>query len=149
MPNWISISPSDLNTAKLADLVESLRTIALAPGQADPALEVISDVVTRIRNEIKGCQTNLLDADSSTIPLDLKGLAMRMILRQMQSRLRLALNTDETEEQRNDLRYLERIAQCKVPVATPDNPVEGAVQALVPSPSITPKNLQFRRQDGV
>ena len=149
MANWISISPADLNTTKLADLVEALRTIALAPGQADPAEEIISAVVLRLRAEIKGCQTNRLDADPAKIPGDLKDLAMRMILRQMQSRLRQKLNDDEKEEQRNDLRYLERIAQCKVPVAMPENPVEGAVQALAPSPSITPKNLQFRRQDGI
>jgi hypothetical protein len=124
--SWITITLADLKDAKVAALVEACRTAALGAGQTDPIPNIISSVITRIRAEIAGCKTNLLDIDTAKIPPDLKGLAARMILREACSRLQQALTDDEREEQRNDLRYLERIAKCEIPVAATDTPADTA-----------------------
>jgi hypothetical protein len=122
MPNWTAITVDDLNDTKVAALVDALRTAALAAGQDDPSDEIIGNVVARIRAEIKGCAQNVLDVDATKIPKDLKSLAARMIIRELMGRLRMPLTEDERIEEKNDLRYLERIADCDVPVATADTP---------------------------
>jgi len=148
---WITITVDDLKDAKLAALVEACQTAALGSDQDDPTSAIIADVIARIRAEVAGCRANALDADTSTIPADLKSLACRMIMRQCQSRLQLELTDDEREEQRNDLRYLERIAKCEIPVAATDDPVTDEVQPGAASPSITARTRYFSRelQDGI
>lgn len=141
---WTSITVADLKDAKVAAMVEACQTAALGSGQTDPTANIIADVVTRIRAEVSACRTNQLDADTAKIPADLKSLAARMIMRQCQSRVQLPLTEDEREEQRNDLRYLERIAACDVPVAATDDPIEDAeVQSRAVSPSVTEPTLTF------
>ncbi len=123
----ISLTPSDLTTAKAAPLVDALRTAALADGQSDPMPEIIDAVVARIRAEISAGGKTALDADPATVPPSLKSLALRMVLREGQSRLNAAgalpLSDDEREEWRQDVRYLERIAKGEVSIdatATPE-----------------------------
>ena len=127
--SWSTITIADLKDAKASALVEACRTAALGQGQADPVPGIISNVITRIRAEVASCEENSLDADATTIPADLKSLACRMIMREAISRLRKSLTDDEREEQRNDLRYLERIAKCELKVAATDNPISTEVQS--------------------
>lgn len=143
--NWSAITIDDLRDAKVSALVEACRTAALGDGQADPLINIIVNVTARIRAEISGCATNTLDADSTKIPNDLKSLAARMIVREAMSRLQQSLTDDEREEQRNDLRYLERIARCEVPVAAPDDPI---TQAEVQSGSNRPRFTARARRFG-
>jgi len=149
MSNWIPITIDDLNDAKVSALVDAARSAALAEGQTDPAPRVIARVVSRIRAEIKGCATNKLDSDPTTIPEDLSDLAARMIVRRLQGRLNISLSDDEKTEQKDDLRYLERIAACSVPIAAPDNvQVVEEVQSLSGTPKIYRKRRFFTRRQG-
>lgn len=152
MSNWVAITEDDLKDAKVAQLVEAYKTAALGSGQTNPIPRVIANVVARIRAEIAGCARNRLDADPNKIPTDLKSLAVRMVCRELQSRLRLPLKDDEKEEWRQDVRYLERIANCEVPVAEPDNPAaDPNLQAAAARPSTWAPNRQFSQaaQDGL
>jgi phage gp36-like protein len=151
MSNWTAIATADLKDAKVAALIEAMQTAALGSGQTDPTPNIVANVVARIRAEIKGCAANQLDSDTTKIPADLKSLACRMIVREMQSRLQLPLNEDERQEKRDDLRYLERIANCDVPVVAPDNPVDGETQASASEPSVTAPDRSFSRdaQEGL
>lgn len=145
--SWTSITVADLQDAKIADLVTACQTSALADDQDDPTAGIIADVVARIRAEVSACRANSLDADTTKIPGELKSLACRMIMRQCQSRLQIALNDDEREEQRNDLRYLERIAECKIPIGATDDPITDEVQSGAVSPTFTAKDRHFTRDD--
>ena len=149
--SWTTITITDLKDAKVAAVVEACQTAALGTGQTDPTPNIIANVTARIRAEIKGCAQNTLETGTTTIPADLKSLACRMIVREMQSRIGRSLTEDEREEQRNDLRYLERIAKCEVPVEAPAVPVAGETQATSQSPSITARTHYFDRasQDGI
>lgn len=147
--SWISITPADLNAAKLAALVQALRTAALASGQSDPVDEVVSSVVARIRAEIQGCSRNQVDVDPTKIPASLKLLASRMIIAAAKNRLEMQLKDDERTQLRADERYLERIASCAVPIEAPDNPAATAVQqsggvSLVSSRTRKYKNSNLR-----
>ena len=123
---WLSLLAADLVTAKAAALVDALRTAALGEGQSDPVPGIIDTVVLRIRAEISAGGRTLLDVDPATIPPSLKSLALRMVLREAQSRLNAAgalpLADDEREEWRQDVRYLERIAKGEIAVETTDTP---------------------------
>ncbi len=141
---WVRIEIADLKDAKVAALIEACQTAALGAGQDDPTPAIIADVIARIRAEIAGCRANVLHPDAATIPSDLRSLACRMVVRQCQSRLQIALNEDEREEQRNDLRYLERIAACDIPVAAPD---DGQIQAGTIAPAIAPRPRFFTKAD--
>ncbi len=147
--SWTAITIADLKDAKVSALVEACRTAALGTGQTDPVPNIIANVVARIRAEISGCASNVLDADTTKIPSDLKSLACRMIVREAMSRIKRALSEDEREEQRNDLKYLERISKCDIPVAEPDDPLTtsevqtgGAIElASIPTRTATRETL--------
>lgn len=147
--SWSTITINDLKDTKVSALVEACRTAALGSGQADPVPNIVTNVTTRIRAEISGCAQNVLDVDTAKIPADLKSLASRMIMREAMSRIQQSLTEDEREEQRNDLRYLERIARGEVPVAVSDNPSAGGEvqkggaiqQASTPSRKATREKL--------
>lgn len=150
MTAWISISSFDLVTAKAAALVEQLRDAALEDGQTDPTPEIITEVVARIRMEIAGGGKTTLSADTTRIPPSLKSLALRMVLRQAQSRLNAAgalpLSEDERKEWDKDERLLERIAQGEITVETPDDPeAVPTVQSVSPPPSIRARRRRFTR----
>jgi phage gp36-like protein len=144
--SWTTITVADLKDAKVSALVEACRTAALGSGQTDPVPNIIANVVSRIRAEISGCANNVLDADTTKIPADLKSLACRMIVREAMSRIKRPLSEDEREEQRNDLKYLERISKCDIPVAEPDTPLTTSeVQSPTGTPRMTARTREFGR----
>lgn len=152
MSNWTTINEADLKDAKVAALVEKFSAAALGSGQTNPIPNVIANVVSRIRAEIKGCARNTLDVDTAKIPSDLKSLAARMVVRELQSRLRLSQNEQEREEWRQDVRYLERIAACDVAVAVPDDPETTATTqdtSVSPATRTPARNFSRSAQDGL
>jgi len=154
---WITITVADLSVAKADALVAALRTAALGAGQPDPMPEVIARVLTRIRAEIAAGGRTRLSATPATIPPSLKAIAVRMALREGQSRVNAAsalpLSDDERQEWREDLRYLERIARGDLTVELPDDPeAVPEVQAAQPTPLISggPRGQWSRAaQDGI
>lgn len=145
MPAWISITEEDLNATKMAPLMRSLRTAAIAVGQSDPVVEITATVVERIRRKIAACRTNQVDTDTATIPTSLKSLACRMIVREAKDRLELDLSDTEKEAWRVDERELDKIASCDLPIETPGTAVAPSVQATQPGPSISGRRKQFSR----
>lgn len=147
---WITLTLAQLDTAKAAALVDALQTAALAAGQVDPMPEIITDVTTRIRMEVAAGGRTVLSADATKVPPSLKRLALRMVLREGQSRLNAAgalpLSEDERAEEKNDLRLLERIADGELTVETPDDPAATpTVQAASPSPLICARERRNTR----
>ena len=156
MPAWITLTVTDLPVAKVSALVDQLGSAALGTGQANPLPEIIANVTARIRAEIAAGGKTTLDAVATKIPPSLKSLALRMVLREGQSRLNalgaLPLAHDEKVEWRQDIRYLERIAAGEIAVEATDNPeLAPTVQATTPLPLITPRPSNFDRSqtDGV
>ncbi len=125
MTAWISITPDNLNDYLAAAQVSAFRTKALAAGQSDPLVEIITDVARRIRTEIRGCPSNRVSATDGALPPELKSTAIALIVEAAQTRLPGLKLTDEQKRAADNARaYLLRIARCEVPVSAPDNPQE-------------------------
>ncbi|MCX6952910.1 MAG: hypothetical protein NTV51_12210 [Verrucomicrobia bacterium] len=112
-------------------------------------------MVARIRQEIEAGGKTVLSANPAKIPPSLRRIGLRMVLREGQSRLNavgaLPLSEDERSEWKEDLRYLERIANGDITVEAPDDPaVTPTVQAASPSPLICARPREWSRsnQDG-
>lgn len=153
---WIILTFEQLDTAKAAALVTALRTAALGDGQPDPLPEIITAVTDRIRMEIAAGGKTRLSADPAKLPPSLKSLALRLVLREGQSRLNamgaMPLSDDEKEEWRQDVRLLERIAKGDITVEQPDDPEPvPSVQSKRQRPRITsrPRNFTLGHQDGI
>lgn len=154
--SWITLTVEQLDTAKAAALVDALRTAALRDGQGDPLPEIITAVTARIRMEIAAGGKTILSADPAKVPPSLKSLALRMVLREGQSRLNavgaLPLSEDEKMEWREDIRFLERIAKGEITVEEPDDPESApSVQSAAAAPAISGRPRTFGRnsQDGI
>jgi len=136
MPNWISITVTDLNDAKVAALVDALRTAALAEGQTDPTRRITQEVVDYIRRKIASCAKNLLDADTAAIPAGLKAMCVDLVLARMKGRLEIELTQDERDRITRHESDLNRIAACTDVVEQPDNAIAAPVQAISSTPSM-------------
>ncbi|MBI5689254.1 MAG: hypothetical protein HZC55_04095 [Verrucomicrobia bacterium] len=153
---WTTLTVADLPVGKAAALVAALQSAALGEGQPDPMPGIVAGVVTRIRAEIAAGGCTVLDADPEKIPPSLKPLALRMALREGQSRLNVAgaleLTDQEREEWRQDVRYLERIAEGRITVEASLNPEAApTVQAATPAPLISAPERRWTAadQDGI
>lgn len=151
MSNWTAITTDDLNDAKVAALVDALRSAALADGQTDPTPRVTQVVVDRIRRKIASCSTNRLDADETTIPRGLKDMAVDLILYELKGRLEIPLTEDERSQRRTHESDLDRIASCQDTVEQPDDGIDAPVQDSGGSPSFSGRTrINMReRQDGL
>jgi hypothetical protein len=98
-----------------------LKTLAISD-QSNPIDEIIDDMTARVRAEISGNRNNLLNAERTKIPQDLKSFACYLILESAQTRLPdLKLTADQVRLADDARDSLKRIAQGEVPVSVPDN----------------------------
>lgn len=119
MPNWTSISADDLKAAGLGYVVDRARTAAT--GTEDPVDQEIANAVARIRRAV--ASGNPVDSDTAKVPGSLKGVAVRMALYALMERLRLPLSEDQRDTRKADHSDLLRIADRKVLVEAPDDPM--------------------------
>lgn len=122
MATWITIQTSDLYDYLCSTQLNALKTLEMADDQTNPIDEIIGDITARIRAEISGNRHNLLSADRTKIPHDLKSFACYLILESAQTRLPgLKLTADQIRLATDAKDYLRRIAQGEVPVSVPDD----------------------------
>lgn len=141
--NWLPITEADLLAYKMSPLMTALRNAALKSGQTDPVVAITTGVITRIRTKVASCQTNRVDADTTTIPASLLPLACRMIVREAKGRLEMELTEDERLKQSIDERDLTAVASCSLVVEQPDDSATPEVQATQPSPTISYRRRRF------
>lgn len=152
MPNWIEITAEQLNDAKAAPLVAQMRAAVLAEGQADPVDEHLAAGIAQVRNAIGSSGRFQLDARAAAVPLSLKFLTLRCVLRSMQSRLNalgaLELGETETKEWDKDDELLALIAAGDRAVEIPDLPLgTPTTQSKSGRPRISERPLRFTRRD--
>jgi hypothetical protein len=153
MPAWIVLSLPDLNEYKVAELVEALRTEALAQGQVDPMPGIIGDAGREIRAAIAHSGAYTLDATADSIPSSLRGMGAKKVVREMKGRLEIALTEPEKKDEETYEKRLVALTKGAWPVEKPDTPLSPApVQAPASSsPRIKPKRRQATRRqfDGI
>ena len=150
MPNWITITITDLYDAKAAALVEAADSTQLGPGQTSRTAQVMTDITNEIRAKCARAYT--LDLDATAIPASLKNKAVDMII----ARLKVALEQELTDAEQKNLdrieRALNRIADGKDLIEPPDNPMPAPMSQAVAQPNTGwPKLRDFRmgREDGI
>lgn len=140
MPAWIIPSIDDINEARVAELVEALRSEALGQGQPDPMPGIITKVVDEVRSCIGFCAATVLDIDSAKIPANLKDMVVQKIFRTMKGRLLQPLTKDETAEEDTYQARLKSLTKCEWPVDKTDTPIATTTtQSVSASPRITPR----------
>jgi hypothetical protein len=147
------LTADHLNDYQVAKIVVTLRTKALAAGQADPFTIVMPDIVARIRAEVRGCASNTVSANANTIPPDLKSHAIYLIIEAMQSRLPgLFLSADMKRLIADAKDYLKRVSKCEVPIGAPSEPeTTSEIQSAAGTPRITKPTRRFDpyQSDGI
>jgi len=142
--NWITITEDDLP----AVIAAKARTIAQGANDAIPA--ALSEGISRVRRAV--APGNSLDADFSTVPTSLKGVATRIALFDLMVRIRMTLTPDQCEARDNDISDLKRMADMKIRVEPADNPIpDGQAIQRQPSPRIEkrPRSFTERNMDGI
>ncbi len=137
MPLWIPITIDDLNNAKIAALVDALRTAALAVGQSERSVAIIQAVVDRVRRKISSCRQNRLDANVATIPQGLKDDVVKLIIADLKNALEEDLTPAEITELSRINADLNRIAACLDVVEQPDDAIDAPVQSTAGTPSVS------------
>jgi hypothetical protein len=123
MANWIPITLGDLEDARMAPLVDAARSQALTDDQPDPVPNLIQSVVDRIRWKIASCKLNSIDVDTTKIPKGLRSMAVDLIIEKLKRRLEMDLREDERDQIKRHEADLNQIAQCKLSVDPPDDPI--------------------------
>lgn len=120
MPNWTSITADDLKATGLGFVLDKARTAST--GSTDPLEEEIANAVARVRRAV--ASGNPLDSDVTKVPGSLKGVTMRLAVFALMERLRFPLSDDQRDTRKADHSDLLRIADRKVLVESPDDPME-------------------------
>ncbi|MDR0351771.1 MAG: hypothetical protein LBH49_04005 [Puniceicoccales bacterium] len=122
MANWIKIIPRDLYDYLVAEQVDALRKQALAKHQSDPLVEIIKDVSSMIRSEIKSNRQNTLSSSADALPVELKSVACSLILEIAQTRIPgLKLSEDQIRLANQSREHLKRVAKGDVFVSIPED----------------------------
>jgi hypothetical protein len=125
--SWIIITKAHLADYLVGAQLDALSTAALGDGQADPFAAAMPDRCTYVRNRIAGrCQ---LSATAHAIPPELKTQACFLIIEAMQVRLMLELTDDQKTMIRRAYTDLDLAGTDDLPVSTPDDPIDAAVQS--------------------
>lgn len=91
-------------------------------GGVDPVDDEIANAVARVRRAV--ASGNPLDLVAGKVPASLKSVTVRMALYALMERLRIPLSNDQRETRKSDHSDLLRIADRKVLVEAPDDPME-------------------------
>lgn len=126
--SWITLTAADLNDYLVAEQIDALRTEALAPGQADPFAQVAADVVAKVRAYISSNADNLVSADTTLIPPELKLDVAYLVIAPLLGRLGIGLTKDQTAALERAHSTLVGLRDKKLLVSKPADPVIPAVQ---------------------
>lgn len=120
MEAWKTLTLEDLRTClyppQLAILFESDEPMVVK----NLVESVIQDCISRVRAEIHGTIQNLLDDDPYTIPPEVRGATLILILQALQCRIPGMVLTDDQRDRVKDARYLlQRIGRGDLPITMP------------------------------
>jgi hypothetical protein len=148
MPNWFTLSLADLNDHKVGELIDALRTEALASGQSDPMPRIMVEITNELRGAIAFSGRYQIDATTTALPNTLKETAVKKVIRVMKSRLELGYTKAEEEDSAIYEQRLKALIEYRWPVDEPDVPlVPVTTQQVSALPSITPRVRSFTRDD--
>jgi len=121
---WVTIALADLEHYLVAAQVSAINSAALGGAQTDRFTRVMTDVVNRVRLKIESCVTNHVSATALTVPPSMRGGVCLLIIAGMQASIpSLRLSEDQRKEIDTFEKDLEAIADCKLAVEAPVDPL--------------------------
>ncbi len=150
MPAWITLTSDDLAAYLVGAQVAALRSANLAPGEVDPFTAIAPNVIARIRNKVKSCPRNRLSATPDSIPPELKGQTIALLLTELQTRLSLALRLtpDQQDQARRAEKDLDQVMKGDFVISLPDDPLDvetvqfgGPIQLVTAAHKVTARGL--------
>lgn len=122
--SWVTITATDL-TGIIADpVLRAVSDAALADGAVNPVTSAINDTIAIFRAKIGTNSSNVLDADTTLIPPDLKRHALWYVAREVMDRLGNAAPPSDAQKERFKAAddALEAVTSGKLRVTKPANP---------------------------
>lgn len=123
---WITLSSTALNDAKAAQLIAAVQNTCLASGQTDPVPNLISQVVEELRGAIGFSGKYQVSATDSTIPPNLKDMAVQKIIRICLRRINQTLTQDDRDDETSYQKRLDLIRRGDWPIDQPDDPLDAS-----------------------
>lgn len=124
---WIPITEADVQGQLLNVQLSALRSIALAPGQADPLTTAIAKVTQAVRIAVQTCPSYSVSTVENTIPPALLTEACWLVIELVQTRLAvLRLTEDQVRQIEAARALLGKVAGCKWAVEKPSSPLSPA-----------------------
>lgn len=120
---WITLSNSNVWDAKAFQLIAAVSASCLGSGQTDPVPNLISSVIEELRGAIGYSGKYQVSTTASTIPPNLKDMAVQKIVRLCKRRLEQQLSLDERDEESVYQRRLGFIRSGDWPIDQPDDPL--------------------------
>jgi hypothetical protein len=118
---WIQIIEGDLNDARSAPVILAAQTTVLAQGQADPLPALIDKVTQEIRGVVGfSGKYNMDGASLTTVPLNLKDMAVSKIVRLAKQRLNMPWQPADTDDEKTYQARLNSLRDGRWPVDIPD-----------------------------
>ncbi len=118
--DWIRLSADDLESALNKPQLDILKAQALRGDGRDIALDVIGNIVARVRAEIAASGINYLDTDHSRIPPELKDCALRLAVEALQVRVpSMEISASQSRQAAAARETLLRVASGELPVSRP------------------------------
>ncbi len=124
MSTWREITEDDVRAAMAGPEDSAYREMLLVSGQADPLPGIILTVANQVRNAIRSCPKNTLDAAAGTLPEGAIFYAVAIIRYRLLSRFAIGEQDQpgdaRTNEWREALKWLDMVRGCKEVIEQPD-----------------------------
>lgn len=141
---WITLSNTNVWDAKAYQLINAVSTTVLASGQSDPVPQLISSIIEELRGAIGYSGKYQVSATASSIPPNLKDMAVQKVVRLCKRRLEQQLTLDERDEESVYQRRLGLIRAGDWPIDQPDDPL--AISPSTPQGRVSDAGTGICRQ---
>jgi|GEM_PF-2063321 len=140
---WVNLTVTDLYNTRAAPIIEAAEQTVLhteptpPPAQANPIPSLIAQVQAEIRGAVGFSGQYSLDGDptpatdpddplpsSTSIPPNLKDLAVNKIVRECKARLEMPLNDWDRMQEQQYQKIITALLEGKYPVDAPDIPAD-------------------------
>ena len=152
--SWRAITEADVLTQISGDELAAVRAASLQAAQADPLAPTITQVTQEVRGYVAACSQNVLDATGTTVPTELIGHAVAIIVPRLMARVAgLSIDKDKVrgDAAREAMRVLRDVAACHFAIVQPTTATSDVIASPAPKFSSTERTRNFSscKQDGI
>jgi hypothetical protein len=120
---WVTLAAADIEARLPSTFLATVRE-RLVDAQADPMVALLADITARVRGAVASCDDYRLDANTATVPPELKDTAAWLVVEALYLRFGEATPIPEGVAKRIERSNadLEKVAACDLAVSDPVTP---------------------------